>query len=67
VAIVSPNRLRRFVQNPGFGERRCDAVPLTAKIFSLPNSATQSPRDALAGGIGESRRGRMRADDRMRE
>jgi hypothetical protein len=55
------------VQKPGFGEPRCDALPLTVKIFSLPKTATQSPREQLSGGIGESRRSRMRDVRRMRE
>jgi hypothetical protein len=67
MAIASSNRLSRFVQKPGFGERRCDALPLTVKIFSLPKTATQSPRESLSGGIGESRRGRMRDVRPMRE
>jgi hypothetical protein len=44
----------RFVQKTGFGERRCDAKPVTMKIFSLPKTATQSPRNALLAGPGES-------------
>jgi hypothetical protein len=43
----APNRRRRFAQKTGFGERRCDAKPVSMKIFSLPKTATQSPRDAL--------------------
>jgi hypothetical protein len=48
------NRPRRFAQRTGFGELRCDVLPLTVKIFSLPKTATQSPREALSGGTGES-------------
>jgi hypothetical protein len=52
----------RFAQKAGFGERRCDAKPVTMKIFSLPKTATQSPRNALLATFGESPRRRLRAD-----
>ena len=35
------------------------------KIFSLPKTATQSPRNALFEGVGESRQRRMRSDRSM--
>jgi hypothetical protein len=47
----------RFAQKSGFGERRCDAKSPRMKIFSLPKSATQSPRNAVSSGIDESQRG----------
>jgi hypothetical protein len=61
------NQRRRFLQKTGFGERRCDAKPVTMKIFSLPKTATQSPRHALLVAFGESPRRRLRADRWMRE
>jgi len=45
----------RFAQKSGFGERRSDAKSLRVKIFPLPKSATQSPREALSVAIDESR------------
>ncbi|MGA2290443.1 hypothetical protein [Bradyrhizobium sp.] len=42
------NQRRRFGQKTGFGERRCDAWAVRAKIFLLPKIATQSPRRMLA-------------------
>jgi hypothetical protein len=54
------NQPRRFAEKSGFGERRCDAKPVSMKIFSLPKTATQSPRNALSTAIDESRRHRAR-------
>jgi hypothetical protein len=50
------NRFSRFAQKTGFGERRSDAKSPRVKIFSLPKSATQSPRNALSSDMRESRR-----------
>jgi hypothetical protein len=49
------NQLWRFAQKSGFGERRCGAKSPRMKIFSLPKTATQSPRNTLSSGIDESR------------
>jgi hypothetical protein len=46
----------RFAQKSGFGERRSDAMAPRVKIFSLPKSATQSPRQALSIIADESQR-----------
>jgi len=45
---------RDSCKKPVFGERRCDVKPVTMKIFALPKTATQSPRNALLTGPGES-------------
>ncbi|MGH6702825.1 MAG: hypothetical protein ACRECG_05415, partial [Bradyrhizobium sp.] len=58
--------VRDSCKNLAFGQRRCDALPLAVKIFSLPKTATQSPREQLSGGIGESRRGRTHDVRRLR-
>ena len=42
------NQRLRFSQKTRSGERRCDANSVSAKIFSLPKFATQSPRNALS-------------------
>jgi hypothetical protein len=57
----------RFAQKSGFGERRSDAKPVSMKIFSLPKTATQSPRNAILAGVDESRGHRMHIDLTMRE
>jgi hypothetical protein len=44
----------RFAQKTGFGERRRDAKPVGMKIFLLPKTATQSPRNALSAVLDES-------------
>jgi hypothetical protein len=61
------NQRRRFAQKTGFGERRCDAKPVSTKIFLLPKTATQSPRNGLLGGPDRSRSHRLPADRSMSE
>jgi hypothetical protein len=57
----------RFSQKSGFGERRSDMKPVSMKIFLLPKTATQSPRNTLSVAIDGSRRHRMRIDRTMCE
>jgi hypothetical protein len=57
--IAAANQGRRFAQKAGFGERRCGAKPLTMKIFLLPKTATQSPRNRPLAGLDQSRRHRL--------
>jgi len=61
------NQRWRFRQKTGFGERRCDAKPLCTKIFLLPKTTTQSPREAFFADADESRQHRSRIDRPMRE
>jgi hypothetical protein len=61
------NQLWRFARKSGFGERRCGAKSPRMKIFSLPKSATQSPRQALSSDIGESQRRAQRIAHAMCE
>jgi hypothetical protein len=59
--IPVANQPRRFAQKTGFGERRCVIGAGGTKIFSLPKTATQSPRNASSKRRGESQLHGVRA------
>jgi hypothetical protein len=48
------NQVRRFARKAGFGDRRPAVKAVSMKIFLLPKSATQSPRNALSSALVES-------------
>jgi hypothetical protein len=48
-----PNRRRRFSRKTGFGEHEEAQSRQARKIYFLPKTKTQSPRNTLSAGLDE--------------